>query len=194
MYRRYHQFRTSSSRNLLIADSQVRNLIFPNFNILSLPGARIGSVIDFLPEKGKYDLIVLFIGGNDAYERNVPSSVSEQDIANEISKLADELSLRAPKIFILGIPHRGEYRKRASDVNGFLRTKKGNWKYRGLCDKIYCIYHLKEDEVHLNKEGLRGIQSILKNKILYTKYSDSCNREGHLATFECRFRNCNCTY
>ena len=124
MYRRYHQFRTSSSRNLLIADSQVRNLTFPNFNILSLPGARIGSVIDFLPEKGKYDLIVLFIGGNDAYERNVPSSVSEQDIANEISKLADELSLRAPKIFILGIPHRGEYRKRASDVNGFLRTKK----------------------------------------------------------------------
>ena len=81
-------------------------------------------MIDFLPEKGKYDLIVLFIGGNDAYERNVPSSVSEQDIANEISKLADELSLRAPKIFILGIPHRGEYRKRASDVNGFLRTKK----------------------------------------------------------------------
>ena len=99
MYRRYRQFRTSSSRNLLIGDSHVRNLIFPNFNILSLPGARIGSVIDFLPEKGKYDLIVLFIGGNDLYERNVPSSVSEQDIANEISKLADELSLRAPKIF-----------------------------------------------------------------------------------------------
>ena len=54
-------------------------------------------MIDFLPEKGKYDLIVLFIGGNDAYERNVPSSVSEQDIANEISKLADELSLEHPE-------------------------------------------------------------------------------------------------
>ena len=101
-------------------------------------------MIEFLPEKGKYDLIVLFIGGNDAYERNVPSSVSEQDIANEISKLADELSLRAPKIFILGIPHRGEYRKRASDVNGFLRTKKGKWKYRGLCDKIYAYTILKK--------------------------------------------------
>ena len=140
-------------------------------------------MIDFLPEKGKYDLIVLFIGGNDAYERNVPSSVSEQDIANEILKLADELSLRAPKIFILGIPHRVEYRKRASDVNGFLRTKKGNWKYRGLCDKIYCIYHLKEDQVHLNKEDGRT-KIVILHETTHLHCDSSWKRGGCLRDIE----------
>ena len=62
---RNHLFKTSPTRNLIITDSQGRNLTFPNFNILVLPGAQVGDVRRFLPAKGWYDLIVLFIGGND---------------------------------------------------------------------------------------------------------------------------------
>ena len=91
--RRYHIFKTSSSKKLLIADSQARHLEFPNTNILSLPGARIAAVRGFLPPKDKYKTIVLLIGGNDAFDGREPSTVPEEDIANELAELAEELFL-----------------------------------------------------------------------------------------------------
>ena len=44
-----------------------------------------------------------------------------------------------------------------------------------MCEKIYSTYHLGSDEIHLSPEGLKGIKSIIKNKILYKKYSDVCH-------------------
>ena len=164
--RRYHIFKTSSPKNLLIADSQARHLEFPNTNILSLPGARIAAVRGFLPPKGKYNTIVLLIGGNDAFDGREPSTVPEEDIANELAELAEELSRLAKQIFVIGIPHRSEYRFRSARVNREIQKKKGNWKYRGVCEKIYSAYQLGSDEIHSSPEGLKGIKSIIKNKIL----------------------------
>ena len=42
---RYHIFKESVQRNLLIADSQAKYLDFANFNILSLPGANFFSIL-----------------------------------------------------------------------------------------------------------------------------------------------------
>ena len=114
--RRYHIFKTSSSKNLLIADSQARHLEFPNTNILSLPGARIAAVRGFLPPKDKYTSIVLLIGRNDAFDGREPSTVPEKDIAIELAELAEELSRLAKQIFVIGIPHRSEYRNRSAIV------------------------------------------------------------------------------
>ena len=192
--RRYHLLKTSSSKNLLVADSQARHLDFPNFNILSLPGVRIGAVQNFLPEKDKFNIIALLIGGNDAFNGKDPSSIPAGDIAEELSKLAEELCEQAKKIFVIGIPHRSENRARSAKINEFLRKIKGTWKFRGVSEKIHSSYHLKTDELHLSEEGLKGIKSILKNKILYDKHSNICNTEGHLVYYECRFKNCQCPY
>ena len=189
-----HIFKTSSSKNLLIADSQARHLEFLNTNILSLPGARIAAVRVFLPPKDKYNTIVLLSGENDAFDGREPSTVPEEDIANELAELAEELSRLSKQIFVIGIPHRSEYRFRSARVNREIQKKKGNWKYRGLCEKIYSTYHLGSDEIHLSPEGLKGIKSIIKNKILYKKYSDAFNDEGHLTQYECTFRHCHCPY
>ena len=48
---RYHVYRTSSTKTLLIADSQARNLEAGNLNILSLPGACVRHVYNFIPPR-----------------------------------------------------------------------------------------------------------------------------------------------
>ena len=45
----FHIWRTVPTKSLLIADSQARHIDAGNLNILSLPGAGIKHVYDFLP-------------------------------------------------------------------------------------------------------------------------------------------------
>ena len=97
---RYHLFKTSPTRNLNITDSQGRNLTFPNFNILVLPGARIGDVRPFLPAKGRFDLIVLFNGGNDLPTDNT------RTVARNISDLAVAAIEAALRVFFIAVPPR----------------------------------------------------------------------------------------
>ena len=59
---RYHIYRTSSTKTLLIVDSQAKNLEAGNLNILSLPGACVRHVYNFIPPKGLFDIIILFVG------------------------------------------------------------------------------------------------------------------------------------
>ena len=97
---RYLLFKTSPTRNLIITDSQGRNLAFPNFNILFLPSARVGDVRPFLPANGQFDLIVLFIGGNDLPTDNT------RTVARYISDLAVAASEVALKVFVIAVPPR----------------------------------------------------------------------------------------
>ena len=41
---RYHIAKTSPKKNLIIADSQLKDCTFPNFNIVSIPGASLPRV------------------------------------------------------------------------------------------------------------------------------------------------------
>ena len=195
--RRFHTLRTSSSKYLLLADSQDRNIEFPNFNILSIPGSRIAQVQQFLPIKDKFNIIVVFIGGNDLYNDTLPSPLSEQQVVDELDFLGEQLCKLAKKVFILGIPHRGSYRERSSKTNKLLDNKNEtsrNWKYRGVSEKIFSEIHLGDDDVHLSKSGISGVKTILTKRVLYKNYSNKCNEEGHLDYFECPFKNCNCNY
>ena len=192
---RFHTLWTSSSKNLLLADSQARNIEFPNFNILSIAGARIAHAQQFLPIKDKFNIIVVFIGGNDLYDGTLPSSLSEQQVVDELDFLGEKLFKLAKKVFILGIPHRGSYRERSSKTNKLLDNKNKtsrNWKYRGVSEEIFSEIHLGHDDVHLSKSGISVVKTILKKRVLYKNYLNKCNEEGHLDYIECPFKNCNC--
>ena len=58
----YHVYRTSSTKTLLIADSQARNLEAGNLNILSLPGACARHVYHFITPKDIFDIMIFLLG------------------------------------------------------------------------------------------------------------------------------------
>ena len=117
---RYHTFKSSTTKNLLISDSQAKNLFFPNFKILSIPGGRIKDVWLFLPSPGEYEIIVLFIGGNDLFEFQRLSETSSKSAADQLSELADHLKELSSKVFIIGIPPRMNQPERSLAVNSLL--------------------------------------------------------------------------
>ena len=127
---RYHIFKESVQRNLLIADSQAKYLDFANFNILSLPGAKVHDVYNFIPRVGRFDIIVLFVGGNDLFHSKSPSKVSSEEIADNISDLANVLGGKADKVFVLGIPPCHNLRERTRAVNKLLSNRKKDWAFR----------------------------------------------------------------
>ena len=177
----------------MIADSQAKDLQFTKFIILSIPGSRIGNVTaNFYPRKDKYKTIVLYVDGNNAYDRRTPSTVPALDIAKELAFLAVSLCDLACSVFVLGILHRGDARARASTVNAEIRkvAQSSRWKYRRVSEKIYCEDHLGNDGYHLIAEGRRGIQSILKNRCCTIKVQ----RLKTTLVFGCLYKHCNCTF
>ena len=104
---RYHTFKTSHNRSLLIGDSQVKHLIYPEVNILSLPGAKVEDVHRFLPAPGRYELIALLIGGNNLYNGYLPSNSIIQEVVDEIVDLANTLFEYTGKVYVFKIPHAG---------------------------------------------------------------------------------------
>ena len=101
---RYHIYKSSPKKALLIADSQARHLTFGNINILSLPGALTKDVSPFIPPPGKFDLIVLLIGGNDLYNGYHPSETSPNVVALRIADLAERVLNVTKKVFVIAVP------------------------------------------------------------------------------------------
>ena len=188
---RFHIFKSSPAKNLIIPSSQTRHLYFPNFNILSLPGGKTRDIIPFIPTAEEYSIIVLLIGGNDLFEGNVPSTSSPKEVAEEIKLAADKLTLVANKVFVIGIPHRHNQPERTKAVNKILSSFKAKWSFRGISHNIYAEYHLEKDEVHLSDFGLSGLKSILKNKVLYKFYSAEVDEAGHQSVIKCS-KICRC--
>ena len=113
----------------------MKHLRFPNFNILSLPGAQLRLLSELLPEKRQYDNIVLFIGGNDIFTGSTPSNREPEEAAEELALLANKpVPLATEKVFVIVIPSRGSdsaSKKKAkaqtnSSTNYKKRVKSGN--------------------------------------------------------------------
>ena len=189
---RFHIFKSSPAKNLIILSSQTRHLYFPNFNILSLPGGKTRDIIPFIPTAEEYIyIIVLLIGGNDLFEGNVPFTSSPKEVAEEIKLAVDRLTLVANKVFVIGIPHRHNQLERTKAVNKILSNFKVNWSLRDISHNIYAEYHLEKDEVHLSEFGLSGLKSILKNKVLYKLYKAEVDEAGHQSVIKCS-KICRC--
>ena len=158
---RYHLTKTSESDTIITGDSQLKHLDFPNVNILLLPGAGIKVVVNFIPEPGKFKTIVLFIGGNDLFDGYLPSSTPIEEVAVELTCLADSLLDVARRVFKIGIPPRIfpeselerlkmtlEYHELTRDraVNRTLqrRSLESLWGYRGLSERTFSRTHLAD--------------------------------------------------
>ena len=192
---RYHTFKSSKTKNLLISDSQAKNLFFPNFNILSIPGGKIKDVWLFLPSPGEYEIIVLFIGGNDLFEFQRLSGTSSKSAADQLSELAEHLKELLSKVFIIGIPPRMNQPERSLAVNSLLAETSLSttaWQFRGISSSIYnCDSHTKSDDVHLTEKALSGFKSILKKKILRNRFNAVLDNVGHTSLFICSGK-CRC--
>ena len=201
---RYHLFRSSPKKSLFIADSQTRDLEFPNINILTLPGAKVNDVQRFIPPKGKYELIAIFLGGNDLYNYCLLSESSVEQVAERICALADQLFLVTESVFVSAVPPprlptrrqirayglTEEQLQRHTQVNKILgeRSLKSKWGYRGIYQHVYCESHVLEwDHYHLNSIALSGMKTVLKNRVLYRKrHSKKLAKKQHLAFYECQ--------
>ena len=192
---RYHTFKSSTTKNLLISDSHAKNPFFPNFNILSITGGRIKDVWLFLPSPSEFEIIVLFIGGNDLFEFQRLSGISSQSAADKISELAEHFKELSSKVFIIGIPPRLNRPERSLAVNSLLAEKflaTTSWQFRGISSSIYnCDFQTKSNDVHRTEKALSGIKSILKKKILRNQFNAAVDNVGHKSLFVCSGK-CRC--
>ena len=176
---RYHFFKTSRTRNLVIGESQAKKLNVAIFNILSLPGTQVKHVYKFLPKKDICDTIDLFIGGNDLFSGKAQSNISASELVQEIFDLANLLLTRAKMVLVLGIPHRHYQPELTKEVNALLASRLESWKFRGNSRQVYSDKHLRKEKLHLTSDALNGIIHIFTGKILYNYYRLELELEGH---------------
>ena len=74
------------------------------------------------PPAGLFDIIILFIGGNDLYNFTEPSLTPARKVADDIVELANFLCNRAPFVFVLRVPERDENKTRSKAVNDLLQN------------------------------------------------------------------------
>ena len=182
---RYHLFKSSRTRNVVIGDNRAKKLNIANFNILSLPGAQVKHVHKFLPKKDIYDTIVLFIGGNDPFSGKAQSNISASELVQEISELANLLLTRPKRVFVPGIPHLHYQPERTKEVNALLASRRESWKFRGISRQVCSDKHLRRGKVHLSSDAFNGIIYFLKGKIVCKYYRPEFELEGHPQSIEC---------
>ena len=190
-----HVYKKGATDILIIANSQLHiKHFFLNsgiLNSLSIPGGRIRNVYDFIPAEGRYETIILFIGGNDCFQKSAsPSSREPRDIAGDLNDLANILTTRSNEVYNLGIPERHQQPERTKKVNdALLRLSVGaNWKYRSL-SKYIQTRHISGDDVHIDEEGLKNIKKLVKEKILRQKYDINLDNKGTSIVYKCGFEN-----
>ena len=122
----------------MISDSQVKDLITENFSVLSLPGGQVKHSYDYLPSTERCETFIIFIGGNNAFDNNIPSATPTTLIAEQLKKLGDFTAERHKKVYILGIPQRGTHCQRADEINKILTklAKESKWKFLSLSKYI----------------------------------------------------------
>ena len=82
------------------------------------------------PAEDKYNLIVLFLGGNDLFNGTDDSESDIRETTNDLQKLADIYTTVAQKVVVIGIPPRGDNFARAQSLNDLLKQKTdGSWKF-----------------------------------------------------------------
>ena len=59
-----------------------RTVRFPNYNVLSLSGAHVHHVHKLRPQKGRFNFIAIFIGGDDLFDNIENSSKEPQQVAD----------------------------------------------------------------------------------------------------------------
>ena len=82
--KRYHINKPAETKFPLIADSQARELVAGNLNILSDPSGSIVDANKFISNDQQYELIILFTGGNDLFSGCVPSYKPPSQVTSQL--------------------------------------------------------------------------------------------------------------
>ena len=106
--KRYHIYKPTETKFLLIAEYQARELLADSRNILSHPVGSISDAYNFIDNDKQYQLIILFIGDNDLLSGSVPSYKPPSQLTQKLNSPASFLSRRTKFRFVLGIPKRDE--------------------------------------------------------------------------------------
>ena len=187
MSMRYHLFKKSPKKALLIADSQARYLTFGNINISSLPGATVDNVYQFVPPQGKNEIIVLFVGGNDIYSGYHPfcgystgsiranrkpckhiDNCCEKVVRNRYTPPPPRIP---PETEIENFEDHELIRHLAVNQRLANASKEARWNFegwpnRGLAEHVYSETHISDrDCVHFSEKGMSQIRVILKTKV-----------------------------
>ena len=142
----------------------------------------MSNVYQFVPPQGKYEIIVLYDGGNDLYNGYHPSVATPQEVFERIESLGNTLITVAKKLYVIGIspgiPPKTEIESfedheliRHLAVNQRLAnaSKEARWNFRGLAEHVYSETHISDrDCVHLSEKGISQIRAILKTKVFTT--------------------------
>ena len=168
-----------NTRNLLISDSQEKRLDIAYFNNLSLPGAEVKHVYNFIPKKGLYNIIVLFISGSNLF------ATTSKILVRQTSDLANLFLTKVKKVFVLGLPLRNFQPHQAKEVIFLLASCQKSWKFRRIAKQVFSNENLKKDNIHLNSYALIGFTYILKSKVLYQRFCPTIEKEGHLKVIVC---------
>ena len=101
----------------------------------------------------------------------------------------------AKKVFVKGIPPRGENFARDQCLNDFLKQKTDvSWKFRSANSYLKGKrYRETGDEIYLNDNGINNLKNLLKDNVLYTSYDPELRKKGNGETIECHSTgNCIC--
>ena len=170
---RYNLFKVSKTRHLLISESQRKGLDIANFNIFSLPGAEKNTFTILFPRK-RFIISLSCLLAVTTYLLHRQKILSDRYLILQISQI------KAKKVFVVSILLRHSQPHQAKEVKSFLSSRQEGWKFREISRQVFSNKHLKEDNVPLNSNALRGVTYILKGKILYNKHCPEIEKEGHL--------------
>ena len=102
-----------------------------------------------LSVKGRYDLIVFFVGGNDLPTNNTDLPTGNTEIlARNNSELAVAGSEVALRVIVIAVPPRTDIHDQAKALNGLLESNNDRrWLHRGISPSIHSVekhtYHQK---------------------------------------------------
>ena len=153
---KFHVFNRAPTSYLILAESRARFSRADNLKTLSLPVASFRDAYDFIPPEGRFEVIILFIRGNDLFVGFKPFSSTAQLTA----PAAFVCEKTGSSVFVLGIHEQDENRSRATVTNGSLKPRAGNistaqapqieWRHLDIRSCTSGRHCFKPDKIHLN--------------------------------------------
>ena len=146
-------------------------------------------LVMFLPVKRRYDLIALFVGGN-----NLPTGTT-RTLARNISELAVAASEVAFRVFVIAVPPRLDIHDQAKALIGLLESNNDRqWFYRSISRSIYGVKkHTTREDIHLDPSTIIRICSILRNRALRKPFCPQIAKRSHPRSYEFRRGHCTCS-
>ena len=132
-----------------------------------------------------FDIIILFVEGNDLYFDAIPTTISANRVAHQDYRACNDLlCLCAKLVYVFGTPERNENKVRSKKVNFFLQSvderrpkdqSHVTWLYRTVSRHITRsrYFNKTKDATRLNEDCLSNLRKLIKEKPCITNTTRS---------------------